>query len=71
MVVTTEPFITLRTNVGGARHGVEQWRNSIGCAMSLSTNMSVEVGCLNRYIIHDSAPDGVDHIFPATLSYHF
>jgi len=71
VIATTEPFVTLRTDVMGARHGVEQWRNTIGCAVSLSPNLSVEVGYLNRYIVHDTAPDGIDHIIPVTLSYHF
>jgi len=70
VIATTEPFITLRTDVMGARRGVEQWRNTIGCAVALSPNLSVEVGYLNRYIVRDTAPDGVDHIFPVTLSYH-
>lgn len=71
ILATTEPFITLQTDVGGTRHGVEQWRNSISLAVPLSPNLAVEVGYLNRYIIHDGAPDGVDHILPVTLSYHF
>lgn len=71
LVATTEPFVALETTVAGARHGIEQWRNSFGLATPLSRNVSVEVGYLNRYILHDNLPDSIDHIVPVTLSYHF
>jgi len=71
IVATTEPFLTLQSDVTGARHGLEQWRNSISFVAPVTEDISVEVGYLNRYSLHNSAPDGMDHIVPVTLAYHF
>jgi len=71
IIATSEPFITLQSDVFGATHGLEQWRNSISILAPVTRNISVEIGYLNRYIRHNGDPDGVDHIIPLTLAYHF
>lgn len=69
-VAWTEPFINLNSTSWGQRYGIDRWRNFAGVSVPLSSNLTLEPGYLNQYVVRRGT-DAMQHIASVTLNARF
>jgi len=70
LVAWSEAFYNLNDADWGPREGFDRWRNFVGVAVPLSTELTVEPGYLNQAVFRPGE-DRFDHIASITAFYRF